>query len=280
MWLAKRDRKQSPVFLTIFLSILFTLPLVYLLSQQFNRYLDKAVSSALNFNALSLMSVFAVLSGSITFDFKATDVIQVLSLLAVICGFVILLRNDRKLMAFALLAFIFLSWLIVYAISTQNINLAPRYIIHVFLFSWIISALSLIETNDKFSRVMQITVIVAIGANSLMGIYKSVTREYPSPDWRYVAQILNQEAHNGEPVVIMGWDAAPTGYYLDRNWLTSYGLEEEIVENAANSYLILDSKNSRRLDFIDYSHTIYENPKWGVRIIRYNPTALEEPHDQ
>jgi hypothetical protein len=280
MWLAKNDRSQYPVFWTVFLSTLFTLPLILLLIRQYDRYVDKASSSALRFTPLNFNSVMAVLSGSVAFDFAVTDVFQVLSLLAVLSGLVILIRNNRKITAFALLAFICLSWLAVFAISTRNINIAPRYIIHVFLISWIILALSLIETEDMFSRLLQIIAIVAIVSTSLMGIYRAAVREYPSPNWKYIAQTLNQEADNNEPIVIMGWDAAPTGYYLNREWLTSYDLEKQLAEGAVNSYLILDSRYSRRLDFINYSDVIYENPKWNVRIIRYVPTVIEKVPDK
>ena len=191
------------------------------------------MSEAIRYPILDAESMAALLSGSVSFDFQATDIFQVLTLLAVISGLVILWRNDRKTTALALLGSVCLSWLAAFTISTRNIGLAPRYLIHVFLLSWVIAALSLIESRDPFSRLLRILAIIAVSANVWMCISSAAGREYPIPDWRDAAQILEREAFGNEPIVIMGWDSAPTGYYLDRDWLTSYDLEKQLIEGGA-----------------------------------------------
>jgi hypothetical protein len=110
-----------------------------------------------------------------------------------------------------------------------------------------------------------------------IGISSAIAKEYPSPDYRHVAQILEREAYKEEPIVIMGWDASPTAYYLMRDWMTSYDFETELREGAEPSYLILDSQYSRKLTFIDYSNVIYENPNDKIKIIRYIPRPVLSP---
>jgi uncharacterized membrane protein len=256
---------------TILLSVILSLPLLQILIRQYTRYVDKSMSEAIRYPILDAESMAALLSGSVSFDFQATDIFQVLTLLAVISGLVILWRNDRKTTALALLGSVCLSWLAAFTISTRNIGLAPRYLIHVFLLSWVIAALSLIESRDPFSRLLRILAIIAVSANVWMGISSAAGREYPIPDWRDAAQILEREAFGNEPIVIMGWDSAPTGYYLDRDWLTSYDLEKQLIEGGAESYLILDSPYARKLEFINYTKVLYENAHDGIKIVRYVP---------
>jgi hypothetical protein len=267
---------------TLLMSAIVSLPVLQILIRQYARYADKSMSEAIRYPILDAESMVALLSGSVSFDFHATDIFQVLSLLAVISGLVVLWRNDRKTTALALLGSVCLSWLAAFAISTLNIGLAPRYLIHVFLLSWVIAALSLIETRDPSSRVLRMLAILAMSANVWMGISSAVGREYPIPDWREAAQILEREAFGNEPIVIMGWDAAPTGYYLDRDWLTSYDLEKQLVAGGADSYLILDSIHARKLELINYSNALYENADDGIKIVRYVPvreSSSQLPHE-
>jgi 4-amino-4-deoxy-L-arabinose transferase-like glycosyltransferase len=268
---ARKKTRITPLLGTLLLSIILSLPVLQILIRQYTRYVEKSTSEAIRYPILGAESMAALLSGSVSFDFQVTDTFQVLSLLAVIGGLVVLWRNDRKTTALALIASVCLSWLAAFAISTYNIGLAPRYLIHVFLLSWVIAALSLIETWDPLSRFLRVLTIMAVSATVYVGISSAAEREYPIPDWREAAQILEREAFGNEPIVIMGWDAAPTGYYLDKDWLTSYDLEKQLVEGGADSYLILDSIHARKLEVINYSNVLYENAQEGVRILRYVP---------
>jgi uncharacterized membrane protein len=268
------NRKKTriiPLLGTLLFSGILSLPLLQILIRQYTRYADKSISEAIRYPILGAESLAALLSGSVSFDFRVNDIFQVLCLMAVIGGLVVLWRNDRKSMALAFLGSVCLSWLAAFAVSTRNIGLAPRYLIHVFLISWVIATLSLIETRDPLSRLLRILAIIAVSANVWMGISSAAGREYPIPNWREAAQILEREALGNEPIVIMGWDAAPTGYYLDRDWLTSYELEKQLMEGGADSYLILDSIHARKLEFINYTNVLYENAHEGVRIFRYIP---------
>jgi hypothetical protein len=265
------------VLLSVYLGVVLALPIILIFVKQYERYMEKTASGSLVYNPLSPASLLAMLAGSVTLSFKAGDGLQVLALLAVLSGSIILFRNGRKAIAVALLATVFLSWLIAFAISRNNIDITARYLIHIFLLAWVLAALAFVDTQDKLSRGLQVFSALAIGAVLMFGFYRAATRVYSYPDWRAIAQILEREAKANEPIVIMGWDAAPTGYYLDREYLSSYQLEEQLSQGTTRSYLILDSANARRLDFIDYTKTIYENLRQAVRIIRYRPAANREP---
>lgn len=271
MLIAKRDKTQYFVLWTVVLSGLFILPLTQILIEQYNRYIDKSTSQSLTYPTLSLLSIFSILSGNLSFDFKINEPLQWVSLLAALSGIVVSFGIGRKPIAIALVLFILLSWLVAFVISTRNINILPRYLIVISVISWLVISLSLVKTNDKIPAFLSIFAIITISANVLFGVYSTLNREYSAPDWRMIAQRILQEVRQDEQIVIMGWDAAPTGYYLNREWLTSYDLEKQLTEGAANRYLILDSRYSRKLDFIDYTKPTYESPEWQVKIIRYVP---------
>lgn len=271
MLIIKQDKTQYFVLWTVVLSSLLILPLTQILIEQYNRYIDKSTNQSLNYPPLSLSSLFSILSGNLSFDFKINEPLQWVSLLAALSGIVVSFRTGRKPIAIALILCILLPWLIALAISTRNIYIVPRYIIVISIISWLVISLSLAKTSDKILKFLSIFAIITVGANVLSGIYSTLDKKYPSPNWKMIAQILLEEQREGEPIVIMGWDAAPTGYYLNRQWLTSYDLEKQLTEGNADSYLILDSQYSRKLDFIDYANVIYELPEQKVKIIRYVP---------
>jgi uncharacterized membrane protein len=266
----KNDRRQVLLFKLIPLYFIFLLPIIPIFLQQSTRYVNNNLNLSLNFQNLNITSVLAIMSGSVTLDFQINNITQVISLLSMIVGAVVLFRNHKKNYAVAIISFIGISSFATLIISLTNINIQPRYLILVYLMSWILSSLALIKTDDSFSKYIQIIVIIAIAFNSFVGISNTLIKEYPHPDWRAIAHTLSLQAEVNEPIVIMGWDAAPTGYYLNRAWLTSYDFEKDLKENGAASYLLLISENGRKLDFVDYStNIIYEQPNWKVKIIRY-----------
>jgi 4-amino-4-deoxy-L-arabinose transferase-like glycosyltransferase len=267
----KRKDKLGSTIWFMALSAIFAIPLMLIFLQQYFRYVNNWVNPEVSIPKLDVASLIALFAGSASFDFSVTDLAQVLSLLAVISGLVILFRNDRKITAFALCAFVGVAWLSLFLISVRIVGIHPRYLIPIFLVPWVIIAMSWIETTDSYSKLLRIFSIAAIGTIMLSGISSTVNKEYPSPNWRDIAERLVLEAEENEQIVIMGWDASPTGYYLDRSWMTSYDLEMQVVEGKTDSYLILDSVYSRKLEFIDYSKVIYEDPGHSVRIIRFVP---------
>lgn len=268
----EKDRTQVPVLRALLVSALLCLPVLPLAFTQYTRYVEKASDLSLVFNPLPGASILAIFSGSLSFDFRASDVPQILSLLAVLGGGVVLIYQRKRALAAALVSCIGLSAAVVIGLSLSGINVDPRYVIHVAILSWLLACLSLAFTKAWYGKLAALVCIAAITVYGFNGVRDAILKEYFAPNWRQVAAILSQEALPGEPIVIMGWDANPAGYYLDRPWLNSYDFERHLSQDSAHSYLILDSQYARKLDFVDLSAgVIFSDPRWSVRVVRYQP---------
>lgn len=268
--LLSKDKHQKSVLLILPIVACLVAPALLLAFQQLLRYAQKSTTQ--QYPRLGLSAIAALFSGSMTFEISITNSIQIASLLSVIAGVIVLVRNKRTTLAMGLVGFICLASLLAITLSARNINVVPRYLIHISLISWLLACLALMPSQDVCSRYLRVLTLVAVLMNSVAGIDATAQRTYHAPNWKQVASIIQQQALPAEPVVIMGWDAAPTEYYLDRPWLTSYDFEQQLQEQHAGSYVIVDSKYARKLAFVDLTtNVIYEDAQWNVRIVRYTP---------
>ena len=270
--LLSKDRYQKNILLVFpVIGILIT-PALLLAFQQSLRYAQKSTTQ--QYPRLGLSAIMALFSGGMNFEFSFTNIIQLVSLLSVIAGIIVLVRNKRTTLAVGLVGFIGVAAFLAIALNARNINVVPRYLIHVYLISWLLACVALMPSHDAFAKYLRMLTLVALLMNSVVGINATAQRIYHAPNWKKIASIIHQQAQPAEPIVIMGWDAAPTEYYLDRPWLTSYDFEQQLQEQHASSYLIIDSKYARKLAFVDLgTHVIYQDAQWNVKIVRYAPAV-------
>lgn len=279
LMVARPDGRYKALLATLFASLVATLPVFWLFFTQYGRYSESAAALQTEYPRWGAGIFLAMLSGSMSFNFQASDPVQLLSLLAAAGGTVVLLRSGRKPLALALLAVLGLLSLTVLVLSELNYHVVPRYVIQISLLAWVLAALAFSANADRLTRLLQVVTVAAICLNGLYSVRDAVTQKtYYAPNWRAVARLVEEQVRPLEALVIMGWDAAPTAYYLDRSWLTSYELEAALEQGRpAESYLILDSQYARRLDFIDYREPLYEDPQWQVRLVRFVPGEAALP---
>lgn len=268
--LLSKDKAQKNVFLILPIVACLIAPALLLAFQQLLRYTQKSTTQ--QYPRLGLSAIAALFSGSMTFEFSITNIVQLASFLSVIAGITVLVRNKRATLAVGLVGCIGVAGFLAITLSARNINVVPRYLIHISLICWLLACLALMPTQDVYAKYLRIFILAALLMNSVAGIDATAQRTYHAPNWKQIASIIQQQAQPAEPVVIMGWDAAPTEYYLHRPWLTSYDFEQQLQEQHAGSYVIVDSKYARKLAFVDLTtDVIYEDAQWNVKVVRYTP---------
>jgi hypothetical protein len=270
--LIERDRRQLAVIRALVIAGVLASPVIFLASRQLQLYADKAATQELVFTPMGWQSLPALFSGSLTFELQTSGWMQALSLLAVAGGFWALWVDKKKALAVGLAGLPAVAWLVAGFLSLQNVNIAPRYVMHVAFLPLLLAALSLARSPDRRRTLPLTLAVAAIVLYSLVGMRSTLNREYLAPDWRKVAQILEQEARRREPVVVMGWDAIPIEYYSDKTIFTSYDFVDQLPRDRYKSYLIVNSEHARILDFLDFTQSvIYEDPQEKIKIIRYFP---------
>jgi uncharacterized membrane protein len=267
-----RDRAQTGVLVVVALSFLASSPLILLISRQIASVVAATGGSDLQFPRLGLPAVLAIFSGTGLLDYQIGNILHVLSLLSVLSGAFVLWRNGRPTEAAALSLLLLLGSLAAVGLSWNNFHIAPRYLLHVTLAAWILAAGALLASQDTLSGALRIVILITLAGYGLVGAARIVTRAYPHPDWKAVAKVMARERQEGEPVVILGWDATPASYYLGMDYLTSFDFEKQIKEGTHHQFLLLDSRNGRKLDLEAAStQTLYEDPRWSVKIMRWSP---------
>ncbi len=115
---------------------------------------------------------------------------------------------------------------------------------------------------------------------------QAMVREYPMPDWRHVAALVEHHRRPGEAVVVWGWDALPVSCYLRKEGfeenaeepkdqvpiLTSYDFETQIqTGQTAPGYVVILSEFSSPPPSLEQQGVILGTSARSVRIIRYIP---------
>lgn len=265
-----RDRNQVYVFLVLFMSFILMIPGGILAMNQVNTF----EPSRWIFDQLDMNTLLILLSGNGSYSYIKDAPLRILLLPAVLFGFIVLFRNNKKHIAIPIMIVIFLSVLSLWLMSIINLNVSSRYLIHISLLILILAASSLIKTKDYPSRILGIFGLIIISASVYYGFNEKIQGQYKysNPNWKQVAQIVMKAKEDNEPVVIMGWDAIPVGYYLNDDFISSFQFEEEINSlDKAESYIVIDSKFARKFNFLKTSFVIYNQPDDHVQILRYYP---------
>ncbi|MBV9792224.1 MAG: glycosyltransferase family 39 protein [Chloroflexi bacterium] len=266
------DTYQRYVLLLTAGIVILCVPVFWLAFQQSLQYAHKALDQT--YPHLSVPAILEMFSGSMTIDVALTRMIQLISILSVLGGVVVLVQNNKKVLALSLVSFIGTASVLAMVLSARYLNVASRHLLHVYLMAWLVSSLALLPSRDTLSRYLKLLTIAAILINAVGGVSSTLQQSYHSPNWKHIAHVMRQAARPEEPIVIMGWDAAPTSYYLHAEWLNSYDFEKHVHEQHAASYLILDSPYSRKLPFVDLeANVIYTDAHWKVKVVRYIPSS-------
>lgn len=158
-----------------------------------------------------------------------------------------------------------------------GINLVPRYLVHIAALAYILMAAALAPGEGRLRRGAQLLGAVCLGAYLAYGLDFSAGAANESRvapyrvDWRPVAAAIARERRDGEPLVLMGWDATPVQYYLGATGISPFELERQLREKPGPSYLILESYYGRKLNRALSPTTLYESPAEGVRLLRLTP---------
>lgn len=271
LFLKPNNHKRFPIYLTIAFCLLFYLPwMLAIFPKQINRNL-------VPFENPTATIILAMFSGNGLFTFDLGNTNQVLGILSFIFGTTALIMRSKKqlvasivtIIAFAAVAILFLS-------RISAINIGPRHIIIIYGIAWGVMSQALVQSRSKIIRIMGIITLLGITASCVSAIDKTIQEDYPLPNWRKVAEFVNNNYTN-DRIVIPSWDSAPTAFYLSREYITLNSFEQELQSSAErNSYLIIESEYSPTLNLLGQTSVVYEDTKNNVRLIHYIPRP-EDP---
>jgi hypothetical protein len=196
------------------------------------------------------------------------------SLVTVSVGCLVLWRNGRSVVVLTLIWFIVLSALFAFVVSTNRIDVAPRYLLHVSVVSLIlIGSTCMWQKPARWWIHSGVLGIVMLGLYLYSGATFALQSPHLHPDWRTVATFLREEEQPNEPIVVLGWDATPIQFYLpDHMLLTSYDFETALQKRSPHpSYLLVQSESSRMPSLPNPASELWQNPVEHVSILRYIP---------
>ncbi len=275
--LSATDRRQRNVLLMLALCGLLFLPWALLvLGDQIVRYrqsypLDPAYR-------LNLEIFPALFSGSGMLRIASSDALLWISLAAVLAGCILLDSHGQRLIARACLLTLALTALLVLIINHQGVRVVPRYLLHINLLAILVIACTLLPPRSRPMRWARWLGIGTILLHIATGVYTTMQREYPHPNWRQVALFISQASRPEEAVAIIGWDTAPLRLYLRRDFLTPATFEQRVMhEQRLGSYIVVVSAQGQAPPFLAQAPVLYEAPDRSVRVMRYTVAAHNHP---
>jgi hypothetical protein len=144
-------------------------------------------------------------------------------------------------------------------VGLAGINTTNRYLIVALPLVLITMAATLIRRKWAWSRGINIIGALTIAFYVIYGTNFVLNTKFED----------QQASWNGEPIVIMGWDATPLQYYLGETALTSFELEKLSLPYPHPSYLIIMTPNSRTIPIVASAVLLYEDREEGIKILRW-----------
>jgi uncharacterized membrane protein len=165
-------------------------------------------------------------------------------------------------------------------LSLAGINTTRRYLIVALPLVLITMAATLTRRKWAWNRGINIIGALTIafyavyGTNFVLNTKVENQQANWKVDWKQLSDVVKNIRLDGEPIVIMGWDATSLQYYLGETTMTSFELEKQSLQYLHPSYLIVMTPNSRTVPIIVLADLLYEDREKGIKILRwYAPTG-------
>jgi 4-amino-4-deoxy-L-arabinose transferase-like glycosyltransferase len=271
-YLVGRSRRERAAWTAIALSLLVFTPgfVYYFVTRQ--RVLAGEYGPPEASQVLTPAYTLALLAGAGGVSLDPANGLQLLSLAAVAAGTAALFRAGRKDYALALpLVLIGASWGAILISASKRI--LPRYLMHLNALAGLLIGFPLRRSSDRFTRLAGWISLAALLFYAYDGLTYLANQEGQFMDNELAARVIQQESPPDEIVVILGWDARPLQYYLNRPMLNSFDFYAALDSGEPQpSYLLVQSEHAAPLS-LDPARlqSIFADPHGKFTLYRYAP---------
>lgn len=272
--LVQQDTRQNGAIVALVLALLLFIPCaVAILRPQIAFY--RSAFQGADYQRLGASTPLAILSWSGNIAVFTPSITSILTLASALCGALLLYRFAKPALAVFMLAFVLASSLVVILASWYGLNVVSRYMLHVALFSLLLAAGACLRGRGRLALAINALGACLLVAFAIDGASFALSGARLHPDWRGVAAAVRADQAPGEPVIILGWDALPVGYYLGPAQPIMIGPDVEQRARSTSgrpSYLVIESEVSGRPAFLSQASVLYEAPEDRARLLRWVPS--------
>ena len=297
----RQERSQAGMFASLTLVVLVTLPVYFYYLQGRTQVLAGYVEIKPQI-ILDPSLLLVLLAGVSDLRFDFSDPVHMISLGASLMGAWRLWRIRRTDLALGMPLYMAFCTVASLLASCSGMNIINRYLIHVQSLAGLLIAANFANPGSSqkakdqimkpastlpeetklyeklISALPMISAVAALGLVSIGGVNIVRDRTGVFVDYRPIAETIKASAFLDEPVVLLGWDARPVEYYLQRSTYTSFDLEAQAAKGFDfSSYILVFSPHGRSFSYPEGSglHVLYDDS--SVQVVRFIPPLLKKP---
>jgi len=185
--------------------------------------------------------------------------------------------NDEEIKSWFIYTIIISLGIILLAYSS-NINMIPRYFIHIStIILLVIVSIFNAKKNYWLSKLRLFLTVITVAFVVIYGVEFCSNTQYETQladwktNWKLVSDKIKSIKLENEPVAIIAWDSTPVEYYLGEKVFNPNDFSKDNGNMLVTSYLLIVSENSPTINGINRYEILYEDMIESFALIRVYP---------